>query len=84
MAPNVVHVERELGVDPRDFRLWVCLHEETHRVQFTAVPWLRDHLRVRDRARCSQPAELDPATIAAMLRDGLERVGKSMRGDGGG
>jgi coenzyme F420 biosynthesis associated uncharacterized protein len=44
VAPNVVHVERELGADPRDFRLWVCLHEETHRVQFTAVPWMRDHL----------------------------------------
>src|SRR5690606_2333637 len=34
VAPNVVHVERELEVDARDFRLWVCLHEETHRVQF--------------------------------------------------
>ena len=45
VAPNMMHVERELGVVPRDFRLWVCLHEETHRVQFTAVPWLRDHLR---------------------------------------
>ena len=44
VAPNVVHVERELEVDPSDFRLWVCLHEETHRVQFTAVPWMRDHL----------------------------------------
>jgi coenzyme F420 biosynthesis associated uncharacterized protein len=45
VAPNVVHVERELEVDPHDFRLWVCLHEETHRVQFTAVPWMRDHLQ---------------------------------------
>lgn len=45
VAPNIVHVERELGVDPHDFRLWVCLHEETHRVQFTAVPWMRDHMR---------------------------------------
>ncbi|GAA4111247.1 zinc-dependent metalloprotease [Nocardioides fonticola] len=44
VAPNIVHVERELGVDPHDFRLWVCLHEETHRVQFTAVPWMREHL----------------------------------------
>lgn len=45
VAPNVVHVEQEIGVDPRDFRLWVCVHEETHRVQFTAHPWLRDYLR---------------------------------------
>lgn len=30
VAPNIVHVERELDVDPHDFRLWVCLHEETH------------------------------------------------------
>src|SRR4051794_3368879 len=35
VAPNIVQVERQLGVDPHDFRLWVCLHEETHRVQFT-------------------------------------------------
>lgn len=45
VAPNVVHLERELRVVPGDFRLWVCLHEETHRVQFTAVPWMRDHMR---------------------------------------
>lgn len=44
VAPNVLTVERELELDPHDFRLWVCLHEETHRVQFTAVPWLRDHM----------------------------------------
>ena len=31
VAPNIVMVERELGVDPHDFRRWVCLHEETHR-----------------------------------------------------
>src|SRR5690606_9629647 len=40
VAPNVVEAERKLEVDPRDFRLWVCLHEVTHRTQFTAVPWL--------------------------------------------
>ncbi|MBI1376558.1 MAG: coenzyme F420 biosynthesis-associated protein [Frankiales bacterium] len=44
VAPNIVAAERQLGVDPRDFRLWVCLHEETHRVQFGAVPWLGPHL----------------------------------------
>ena len=43
VAPNIVEAERKLGADPRDFRLWVCLHEVTHRTQFTAVPWMRGH-----------------------------------------
>jgi coenzyme F420 biosynthesis associated uncharacterized protein len=43
VAPNIVEVERRLEAVPRDFRLWVCLHEVTHRTQFTAVPWLRAH-----------------------------------------
>ncbi len=43
VAPNIVEAERKLDADPRDFRLWVCLHEVTHRTQFTAVPWLRGH-----------------------------------------
>ncbi len=44
VAPNIVQVERQLDAEPADFRLWVCLHEETHRVQFTANPWLRPYL----------------------------------------
>ena len=42
--PNVIAVERQLRVPPRDFRLWVCLHEVTHRVQFSANPWLAGHM----------------------------------------
>lgn len=42
--PNVIAVERQLRVQPYDFRLWVCLHEVTHRVQFRANPWLADHM----------------------------------------
>lgn len=45
VAPNIVAIERELKVDADDFRLWVTLHEQTHRVQFAAAPWLRDHLQ---------------------------------------
>lgn len=45
VAPNIAAMELELGLVPRDFRLWVCLHEETHRVQFTANPWLGPWLR---------------------------------------
>ena len=42
--PNVIAVERQLRVPPSEFRLWVCLHEVTHRVQFTANPWLAHHM----------------------------------------
>ncbi|WP_188984126.1 zinc-dependent metalloprotease [Saccharopolyspora thermophila] len=43
VAPNIVAAQRSLGVPGDDFRMWVCLHESTHRLQFNAVPWLRDH-----------------------------------------
>jgi coenzyme F420 biosynthesis associated uncharacterized protein len=80
VAPNVVHVERELGVDPHDFRLWVCLHEETHRVQFTAVPWLRHHL-LAEMEGLLGITELDPGKLAAMMREGIESIGKLVKGD---
>ena len=44
VAPNVAKIERAMGVDHADFRLWVCLHEQTHRQQFARAPWLRGHL----------------------------------------
>lgn len=45
VAPNVMQVRQQLNVRPDDFRLWVCLHEQTHRVQFAAAPWLRHWLQ---------------------------------------
>ena len=44
VAPNVIHVERQLRLVPTDFRTWVALHEQTHRVQFAAAPWLPAYL----------------------------------------
>ncbi|WP_436944798.1 zinc-dependent metalloprotease [Streptomyces sp. SudanB25_2051] len=71
VAPNIVHVERELAVDPHDFRLWVSLHEETHRTQFTAVPWLRDHLRGEIQAFLGA-TDMDPMTVLERLRDAVQ------------
>ncbi len=76
VAPNIVHVERELGVDAHDFRLWVCLHEETHRVQFTAVPWMRDHLHGEMRTIIGE-IETDPAK---MLSEGMKKIGDLVSG----
>jgi coenzyme F420 biosynthesis associated uncharacterized protein len=67
VAPNIVSAEHEMGVDSRDFRLWVCLHEETHRVQFGAVPWLRAHM-MDEIAAFVDATDVDPAALAARLR----------------
>ena len=79
VAPNIVHVEREIDADPADFRLWVCLHEETHRVQFTAVPWMREHLF----AQMSALGETVESPSA--IEDSLRRVAEALRaGERGG
>ncbi|WP_327263731.1 zinc-dependent metalloprotease [Streptomyces sp. NBC_01232] len=71
VAPNIVHVERELEVHPHDFRLWVCLHEETHRTQFTAVPWLRAHLEGEIQTFLGA-TEVDPTTVLERLREAAQ------------
>jgi coenzyme F420 biosynthesis associated uncharacterized protein len=81
VAPNIVAVERELDLEPRDFRLWVCLHEETHRVQFTAVPWLRGYLNAQI-GEIVATADIDATALAAMLREAVKRISEAARGDG--
>lgn len=80
VAPNIVDVERTLDVDPHDFRLWVCLHEETHRVQFTAVPWMRDHMQslVGD---FIDATDVDNSAVSELLNEALPRIGEILRGD---
>ena len=43
VAPNVLALERRYAFPPEEFRLWLALHEVTHRAQFTGVPWMREH-----------------------------------------
>lgn len=73
VAPNIVHVERELDVEPHDFRLWVCLHEETHRTQFSAVPWLRDHIESEIQEFLAE-TEVDPVTLLERAREAAQSL----------
>jgi coenzyme F420 biosynthesis associated uncharacterized protein len=82
VAPNIVAVERELGVDPHDFRRWVCLHEETHRVQFTSVPWLRGYVQGL-MTEFLLASDMDPGAIADRLRSAAGAVTSAVRGSEG-
>ncbi|OBJ47256.1 zinc-dependent metalloprotease [Mycobacterium sp. 1423905.2] len=74
--PNVIAVERQLKVEPSDFRLWVCLHEVTHRVQFTANPWLAGYMSQALGLLTQEPAD-DIREVASRLAQFVRS-----RGDG--
>jgi putative hydrolase len=67
VGPNVVALERQHGFEPREFRLWLALHEVTHRCQFTAIPWMRDYFvsLVEEGIGSLEP---DPARLATALK----------------
>ena len=74
-APTIIETERRLGVDPHDFRLWVALHEVTHRTQFTAVPWLHAHVRSEVAALLAATKLDDPAALLERFK-GLRELPK--------
>lgn len=74
--PNVIAVERQLKVNPSDFRLWVCLHEVTHRVQFTANPWIAEHMSSSLGMLTQDPAE-DIGEVAGRLAEFIRNRGSS-------
>lgn len=83
VAPNIIEAERRLNVSTSDFRLWVCLHEVTHRLQFTANPWLADHLRGQIGSFVDS-VDLNPELIRERLKSFADELrGKSTDGTEG-
>jgi coenzyme F420 biosynthesis associated uncharacterized protein len=78
VAPNIAHAEQALAVPPRDFRLWVCLHEQTHRTQFVAVPWLRGHLE-QEISAFIDATDLDPDVLADRVRSAVTALYTAVR-----
>ncbi|WP_407320527.1 zinc-dependent metalloprotease [Isoptericola halotolerans] len=85
VAPNVLATERALRLDPHDFRLWVCLHEQTHALQFAAAPWLADHLAGRLATLLRDVTATSRDLTSAPWRDKAALVGRAVldavRGD---
>ncbi len=80
VAPNVLHTERALRVDPHDFRLWVCLHEQTHALQFAAAPWLAAHLRDQVGALLTDVTGTAVGLSKAPLHEKLVTAGRTVAG----
>ena len=74
VVPNVLTVERALRLQPDDFRMWVCLHEVAHRVQFGANPWLRDYMR-------DNVSALTGVGGSGSVRDLLDRATRGLTGE---
>ena len=84
VGPNIRAVERRFGFPPREFRLWLALHEVTHRAQFTGVPWMREHfLSLLDHTLSD--IDPDPKRLLDALRRSLEgiRSGRNPLDEGG-
>jgi coenzyme F420 biosynthesis associated uncharacterized protein len=74
VGPNVLALEKLFAFPPREFRLWLSLHEVTHRAQFTGVPWMREHfLGLVEQS--IQAVDPDPKRFIAAL----DRVATSLR-----
>jgi coenzyme F420 biosynthesis associated uncharacterized protein len=84
VGPNVLSLEKRYGFPPREFRLWLALHEVTHRAQFTGVPWMREHfLSLVDESLSAVDA--DPRRLLDAIRRAAEevRAGRNPLDDGG-
>ncbi|MCA1833212.1 MAG: zinc-dependent metalloprotease [Actinomycetota bacterium] len=75
VAPNIVAAEQRWELDGDDFRLWIALHEVTHRTQFVAVPWLRDRVASLIE-RYIGAVELDPAKLRSAVSRLLDTLRK--------
>ncbi len=84
VGPNVLALERRHGFRSDQFRLWLALHETTHRAQFTGVPWLRDHF-VSLVNQTLDSVDPDPTRMFEIVKDVVEarRNGHDPLADGG-
>jgi coenzyme F420 biosynthesis associated uncharacterized protein len=83
VGPNILGLEKRFAFPPREFRLWIALHEVTHRAQFTGVPWMREHFISLVEGSVSA-ADPDPRRFVAAVFKAIElvRQGKNPLDDG--
>jgi coenzyme F420 biosynthesis associated uncharacterized protein len=73
VGPNIVELERKHRFPKHDFRMWLALHEVTHRLQFEGVPWLRGYVGDLIGSYIGT-IEIDARKLLGRLRRALEEV----------
>ncbi len=81
VGPNILVTEKRYAFVPAQFRLWLALHELTHRSQFTGVPWLRPHFLQLVNGLVDE-AQPDPERVRECLRN-LMSLRRSSTGQDG-
>jgi coenzyme F420 biosynthesis associated uncharacterized protein len=81
---NVLALEKRFAFRPRDFRLWIAIHECTHRAQFTAVAWMKPYYLSLVEASLAS-IDPDPRRLVQALARAAEelRNGRNPLDDGG-
>ncbi len=84
VGPNIAALEKRYGFPPREFRLWIALHEVTHRAQFTGVPWMRAHFLSLVSSTLGS-VDPDPKRLLEALRRSADeiRAGRNPLDEGG-
>ena len=81
---NVLALEKRFAFRPRDFRLWIAIHEVTHRAQFTGVPWMKGYYLSLVESSLSS-IDPDPRRLVQALARAADemRNGRNPLDDGG-
>jgi coenzyme F420 biosynthesis associated uncharacterized protein len=73
VGPNVAGLEARHGFAPKEFALWLALHELTHRAQFMGVSWLRSYfLSLVDQGL--EPLATDPRRMLDAMRRAAQEI----------
>ena len=73
VGANVLALEKRFAFRPRDFRLWIAIHEVTHRAQFVGVPWMREYF-ISLVHQVFELVDPDPRTLARALSNAVEAI----------
>ena len=81
VLPNLGQAVQAFGAEEGEFMTWVALHEVTHAVQFSGVPWLHGHLAglVRELLQSAEVRIETPRRLHLPSGEEIRRVARALR-----